>query len=121
MKNNNRTEALKTAEVVEHFLDETLTWVVGQLIGQGLNVSDRGIMTGISSLFMRSLAVTVPPEHWDDYLGSLLNEPMRENMRKMHEAGHREVDEALEQLGVATADEAFDIIRTKMTGSPGAN
>ena len=111
-----KEKQVQFATVVVEALQERLSEVVEAAIRAGEEVTDRSLLTGIATVFMESMALTVSPDKWDLYLDSLMSDTTRRELTKLRENSERTLDAAKALMGIDNDDEFMEAVKSKVVG-----
>lgn len=120
----NKDQQIDLATRVVHALQDALGKVVEDAIKRGEDVTDRALLTGIATVFMEGVALTVTPDKWEVYIHSLLSDTTVEQLTKLRESSIRGLDTAKAMLGITDDAQFYDLVTAKVAGGksgPGVN
>lgn len=115
------SEEIRMSEAVAEALQAALTRVVEDSLRAGLDVSDRALMTGIATVFLEGMALTLPPDKWEFYVGSLVNERTIKELTAMREVTARNLAAAKAKLGIKDDEDLMKYAAEKLGGRSNVN
>jgi hypothetical protein len=114
-----KDQQIEIATRVVNALQEALGTVVEEAIRRGDELTDRALLTGIATVFMEGMALTVTPDKWEMYIGSLLSPTTIEQLTKLRESSIRGLDRAKAELGIDNDEDMFELVKNRVAGRSG--